>query len=382
LDPKGQKLLTTLVSDAPERKIDSLVERLNDAESSDNQRRYIVDCLKSIGTHEAFAAIREFGEKEAGTAVGKFAESVAVESVATTSGIIRLRGAVKGVSEVEGKVRALKELAGSFRNPVEFNAEYIRIPGGSFEYSLSKQDKRVPDIYFAKYPVTNKRYRRFISYLAAREEELGEALPVKVFGERMLEFAADVTGYTEYLGTDPRGWAEKLRSGYDEEKRFKGDDQPVAGVSWFDAQAYCLWLSALQAASQGVGLEEFGCVYRLPKDVEWEWAAGGGKREYPWALEKGEPSDKLANYGHVVGATTPAGRYPEGGTPEGLMDMAGNVWEWMENTYGHEAVPDARSLRGGSWDYGARHLSCSFRFVNNPVLRCGSVGFRVVFSQS
>jgi formylglycine-generating enzyme required for sulfatase activity len=141
----------------------------------------------------------------------------------------------------------------------------------------------------------------------------------------------------------------------------------------------------LEAAAHGVTIEKLGRVYRLPSDVEWVWAAfgrapGGGLREYPWPAEKGEPSDKLANYGQNVGATTPVGRYPDGATPEGLMDMAGNVWEWMENWH-EEYVGRARSLRGGSWVSFEDLLGRSGRLRYYPVVRVNDVGFRVVCSQ-
>ena len=125
-------------------------------------------------------------------------------------------------------------------------------------------------------------------------------------------------------------------------------------------------------------------IYRLPKETEWEWAAGGKQgtvgqkvRDYPWTEEKGEPTSTLANYDSNVGATTPVGRYPEGATPEGLYDMAGNVWEWMEN-YWDDTEKSARSLRGGSWIYDSVILRCSARNRNNPDNRNNNIGFRVV----
>jgi len=115
--------------------------------------------------------------------------------------------------------------------------------------------------------------------------------------------------------------------------------------------------------------------------VEWEWAAAGreadgGLREYPWPKEKGGPGENLANYGGMIGATTPVGRYPEGATPEGLLDMAGNVWEWMENVY--EKYQGARSLRGGSWVSDDGYLRCSARNVLNPDAWDRLIGFRVL----
>ena len=122
-------------------------------------------------------------------------------------------------------------------------------------------------------------------------------------------------------------------------------------------------------------------VFRLPNEQEWEWAAGGGKRNYPWG-DKPEPDKSRANFGDEVGHTTPVGSYPEGAIPEGLMDMAGNVWEWMENLYEHEKYQFVRALRGGSWLSDPEDLQCDSRSWFNPGVRSNDVGFRVVCLQS
>jgi len=285
---------------------------------------------------------------------------------------------VKLKSEAATPTKLVKNQPASFRNPFELDAEYILIPGGRYKYH-GKTETEVPNIYFAKYPVTNKRYRRFISYLEGKEDDLSEILALKMFRERMFEFAATINGFPKYLGTTSVAWADRLRSNYDDEKRFRSDDQSAVGVSWFTAQTYCRWLSLLDAASKGTPFDESGNKYRLPTELEWEWAALGGKRKYPWGDK--EPNDKLANYNKNIGATTAVGQYPEGATPEGLMDMAGNVWEWMENRYeGYESK--ARSLRGGSWYRAEYEMHCSWGIGNNPNSLDAFSGFRVVHSQS
>lgn len=195
----------------------------------------------------------------------------------------------------------------------------------------------------------------------------------------MTEFASGITDFGKYLdlGDGSDSWPNILRSEYDIHKRFKGEDQPVVGVSWFDAIAYCYWLSLLQAANENLSYDKAAGLYRLPSEIEWKWAAGGGKREYPWGDKK--PTDKLANYNQNVGATTPVGRYPDGATPEGLMDMTGNVRELMEDRY--EENREARSLRGGSWNDRWYALRCSERSWSYPAYRDPDVGFRVVRSQ-
>ena len=108
-------------------------------------------------------------------------------------------------------------------------------------------------------------------------------------------------------------------------------DHPAEGVSWADAVAYCRWLSTATAR-----------VYRLPDEREWEKAARGvSGRRWPWGLED-EPA--RANVRETrVRATTRVGAYPGGATPEGLVDLIGNVREWT-NTWA-----DGRVLKGGSY---------------------------------
>ena len=277
------------------------------------------------------------------------------------------------VAHIQTPVQTLKPLLQPIiRNPYEDNVEYIKIPGGTYKFSVTGKMETVPYLYFCKYLVTNKRYRKFISYLEGKEKALEETLTLKLFTEKLLEFAGTIEGYFDFLGTKPREWVKNFRSEQDEDKRFNGDDQPVVGVNWYAARAYCLWQSFLQ---------QEGALYRLPTEVEWEWAAAGREperklRKYPWATSKGEPNPNLANYGGNVGATIPVGRYPEGATPEGLMDMAGNAWEWMDNW--HDEDKKYRALRGGSWYNRSVNLRCAARGLINPRTRLHYRGFRVV----
>ena len=289
-------------------------------------------------------------------------------------------GASKKQAEAEiPEAGLVTELPRSFRNPHEYDAEYILIPGGDYSYQ-GKIRKKVSDIYFAKYSVTNKLYHRFIRYLEEKERGLLDILPRSEFDRRMIEFASGIKGFTEFLGDESKDWSMKLLPLSYRHKPLAGKDHPVTYVSWFASQSYCCWLSALEAVNRNSVWGQTGGLYRLPTEMEWEWAAGGGGREYPWSSEKGPPTDKLANYGRTVWTTTRVGQYPEGATPEGLMDMAGNVWEWVEDWYdGHE---DTRSLRGGSWSNLQDYMRCSYRSRFSPVYRLGDVGFRVVYSRS
>lgn len=380
LDQKQQNLLRTMVCEAAQVRIDSLIRRLNDGRVTDTKKRYILDCLKVIDQQEARNAISDFAAKEALTsAAGSHAQEIAFEMGLEAFVEISVREA-EAVSVRElVKVEIVDKPPQSFHNRYEYNAEYIIIPGGRYKYQ-GKAETNVPSVYFAKYPVTNKRYRRFIRYLQDKEPNLTGVLPKPEFDNRMTTLISKIEGLSDYMGNSPDGWPEKLRSTYDTEKRFDGEDQPVMGVSWFDVRAYCCWLSLLETTHSDLPFNNVVNLYRLPREIEWEWASSGGKREYPWSPEKGPPTDKLANYNRNVGATTPVGRYPDGATPEGLMDMAGNVWEWMQN-WQEECEGKYRSLRGSSWHNLVSILRCSGpHYV--PDLRDYDVGFRVVRSQS
>ena len=145
--------------------------------------------------------------------------------------------------------------------------------------------------------------------------------------------------------------------------------RPVVDVSWYEAAAYCAWA---------------GC--RLPAEAESDFAARGKQgRKYPWGNEG--PYSSRANYDHKVGEPTPVGLYPLGVTPEGLADMAGNVWEWVSDWYGEysprpqedprgPAKGAQRVLRGGSWFDGPEHLRASNRFMYQPDDTDDIIGFR------
>jgi formylglycine-generating enzyme required for sulfatase activity len=384
LSGEQQDLLLALVREAPERPTEALIDCLQNDSRSQNQQRYALDSLKTIGGER----VQEFLESYVKANKGK-------QSTLAYAREIAAQLSAPGLSEARKKIERnlFIEPAASFRNPVENNAEYILIRGGTIKYSATQKIEKVPDLYFAKYPATNKQYRRFIRYLQGEDAELDKVVLPKTFAEKLLEFAANDKAHADYIGRDPKTWPEKLKSTYDEDRKFNGDEQPIVGVSWYAAHAYCFWLSLLDAGMREPGLgapvQQLARTFRLPSEVEWERAAAGriedpatAGRKYPWPAEKGEPNPKLANYYEgKVGQTTPVGRYPEGATPEGLMDMAGNVWEWQENWY-DEKDKTHRALRGGSWSLDADTLRCTNRNWDNPLVRYYIIGFRVVRAQS
>jgi formylglycine-generating enzyme required for sulfatase activity/tRNA A37 threonylcarbamoyladenosine biosynthesis protein TsaE len=355
-------LLFSLIDEAPLRKVDALCRRLLQPNTAARQFM-MLDCLNETAMPEAADALQKFLESGL-TRNRKLMDRAREVYVALNNRAGKENVSIRNTAmPVIGKSGALEPF---FENPFEQDARYILISGNGSD---------VRDTYFARYPVTNRLYRRFIDYLQSKNPEYEALFPASGFIEALQGIAKNRTwdtGFAEYLGKRKNDLAGLFRSERDEDRKFGGDDQPVVSVTWYAARSYCLWLSLVE--SKGAHSD----LYRLPTEPEWVWAAAGKeKREYPWGNPK--PTPKLANYDKSnIGATTPVGSYPEGATPEGLYDMAGNVWEWQENRYGHKGYPDARALRGGSWNNSTVNLRCSSRLNDNPGYWVYVIGFRVV----
>ncbi|MBN1261386.1 MAG: formylglycine-generating enzyme family protein, partial [Anaerolineae bacterium] len=167
-------------------------------------------------------------------------------------------------------------------------------------------------------------------------------------------------------------------------------DHPVVNVTWYDAVAYGEWLA-----------KETGKPYRLPSEAEWEKAARGPEgRRYPWGdAWLPEHCNSLEN--NPKGGTTPVTAFPEGASPYGLLDMAGNVWEWTRSLWGenlrkpdfpypyvvndqrenlHASELVRRILRGASFYHDRWTSRCAARYRYSPENRFDSVGFRVALA--
>jgi len=189
----------------------------------------------------------------------------------------------------------------------------VNIPAGEFLYGEDQEKKDLGEFYIDLTPVTNAEYKLFI----------------------------DATGHDQ-----PSHW----RGGnYPEGKA----DHPVVEVNWFSATAYAEWAGK-----------------RLPTNEEWEKAARGTDgRTWPWGNEW-----SIDNANVFSGDTTPVGKYsPQGDSPYGCQDMAGNVWEWIG---GGQPSQLRAPLRGGDWLDGIEEAQTFHIRMHTPRRKNPFVGFR------
>lgn len=239
---------------------------------------------------------------------------------------------------------------------------FVEIPEGSFLMGSESSNEAVkdehpqhevvlPTYYVACYPVTVAQFHAFV-----------EA--------------------SEYVPKDPHAY---LRN---------PDNHPVANVTWYDALAYCEWLTEKlrdwEEMPEPLGslLRDEGWTVTLPSEAEWEKAARGvDGRVYPWG---DEVDPNRANYRDTgIGDTGVVGCFPQGASPYGILDMAGSIWEWTRSLYedylyvldGREDLMAGRDfprvLRGGAFTSTTFKIRCAVRYWLNPGDRFRSYGFRV-----
>lgn len=220
---------------------------------------------------------------------------------------------------------------------------WIEIPPGSIELKDVKHAFEVKRFRMAKYLVTNAQFKVFIE------------------GE---------DGYRS------KQWWEGIQQSMKASLALRQEaNAPRDMVSWYEAVAFCRWLS-----------HRTGSMIRLPAEWEWQQAASGGDptRDYPWL---GKWDEARCNSGESrLDRTVAVGMYPSGKTQQDVHDMAGNLWEWCSNTYAHPESPESLHInakdaprvdRGGSWYFKQEHLRVSFRLSNKPGSRNGAIGFRL-----
>lgn len=244
-------------------------------------------------------------------------------------------------------------------SPLPFEPEMVFIPAGPFvmgsdpqkgEFAAGSERPQhtvvLPEFQLAKVPVTNAQYEAFVQ----------------------------AAGYHA-----PAHWPEGSIP-------HEQANHPVVNVSCNDALAYCRWLSSVT-----------GKQYSLPSEAEWEKAARGPEgRVFPWG--KNWETNRCNTREARKDSTTPVDAYPLGVSVYGVLDMAGNVWEWTRSLWGtghlepsftypyvatdgredaSAAADIRRVLRGGSFNYGSESARCACRNHLAPTSMSWYVGFRV-----
>jgi formylglycine-generating enzyme required for sulfatase activity len=209
-----------------------------------------------------------------------------------------------------------------------------RISEGSFLYGDKKKSQEIEKPFWIDiYPVTNQEFEKFI--LAGGYQN---------------------NGYWRESGIAWRDRIGKSQPEYWGDKKWNEPDLPVVGVSFFEADAFAKWKGK-----------------RLPTEIEWERAARGTDgRVYPWGDEF--DLEKCNSKESDIGKTTSVLKYPNGISPEGCYDMAGNIWEWTASFYDDDK--DRYVLRGGSWDFISDFCRCAARNGLDPGGRYDGIGFR------
>jgi len=240
--------------------------------------------------------------------------------------------------------------------------------------------------YIGRYPVTNLQYKRFLDSPDFSDTSIWTDMQVfdhhgnlheDVFLNNGLEWLEKECTYTESKIHFPIEWKNPSFG-------IQHLTNPVVGISWWEASAYCKWLTAHfkeLPEFQYEPLLSASCVtFRLPTEKEWVLAAGGeengrfafgeqGIRELPRFANTSE--SKLMR-------TTPVWMYRLGVAPSGAWDMTGNVWEWQANYHDNEQHGSI-TLRGGSWDTGERQSRVSYRINARMNNAYNVIGFRVMF---
>ena len=240
------------------------------------------------------------------------------------------------------------EVAEALQREASDSMDWMHIPGGSFWMGSERGARNerpehvveMPSFRLSKTEVTVGQFRRCV--------EAGVCAPPLDLG-------------------DISNWGKEGR-----------EDHPVNKVTWYQARDFCTWVGG-----------------RLPSEAEWEYAArsGGQEQSYPWG--DADPTCELANmYEDGTGCgtqhTAEICAHPGGNTGQDVCDVAGNVWEWVQDTYQdryvggptdgtaweEESAGAERVVRGGGFGCPGRLLRSTFRFNRLPEYPCFGLGFR------
>ncbi len=266
--------------------------------------------------------------------------------------------------------------------------EWIDIPAGKVTleqggYLNASQTFDVPAFTIGKYPITNTQFAKFIEAGGYKQELwwTDAGWDAKAKG---MDWDSKKSQWVETnkAWTQPRYWTDA---------RWNGAEHPVVGVSWYEAIAFCNWLTKAFVGTaflpsdadkpdtqKRVPTE----IVTLPTEQQWQRAAQSDQGlTYPWGNEFDAARCNTSE--SKIGKTTPVTQYAgKGDSPFGVTDMSGNVWEWCLIDY-HASDIDlegtgVRVLHGGSWSGDQDLARAAYRNNWNPSSRNLNFGFRVV----
>jgi formylglycine-generating enzyme required for sulfatase activity len=242
----------------------------------------------------------------------------------------------------------IKKLESAVLNAIPDPFTWCEIPDGGVYLPVNCPRLDVPSFYMSKYLITYEQFQVFVDakggFASSRWRKQFEVT-------RKAKLYDQAFTYTENL--------------------------PRENVTWYDAVAFCLWLS-----------DKTGYDILLPTEWEWQWAARGPElRKYPWGDEyiagyaniNEQNNDAGPNY---LGKTSPVGAYEHDRSPFGVMDMCGNVREWCLNESKSPTRTEldrdkARVCRGGCWDGSLKEAQPEMRLSTDQVWFSDLLGFRV-----
>ncbi len=248
---------------------------------------------------------------------------------------------------------------------------WLDLPGGEFELGAKRGKMvKVQPFQLSKYPVTVEQFRAFLDD------------PQGYHDPQWWKDGKDAPGMAAW-------WRENHAQGPENyDPVFQTPNHPRVGVSWYEATAFCRWLTARLRATGLLRVPNSAFrdgEIRLPHEAEWEQAARWNKalgraddRTYPWGECKAGDLAEFCNWhGTGLGHTSAVGLFPKGQAGSGALDLSGNVWEWCASWF--DVAQDTHALRGGAWPFiNYDFLYAARRSCGRTCYRDSYYGFRVV----